>query len=65
MAKAKNLIFGIYTPLEFHTKAKPSLKNAPYNYCWVCRKHFHSDYMKWWRKKQRILANPKLEWNQY
>ena len=53
--RSTGLILGIYTPIEWHNMSKPSLKDAPYDYCWVCRKNYKSDYNKWYNKKQKIL----------
>lgn len=57
--RKKDLILGIYTPIEWHNLSKPRLNSHPYNYCWVCRKMFRADYMRWWRKKKKILSELK------
>jgi hypothetical protein len=53
--RSTGLTLGIYTPIEWHNMSKPSLKDKPYTYCWVCRKNYKSDYNKWYNKKQKIL----------
>lgn len=52
-------IFGIYTPLEWHNKSKPSLKKmAPFRRgCNICRQEVNRAYQKWWREKQKLLKS--------